>query len=305
MPETPERVPLQWLRNLLTVSRAVFWFLLLALVFHLLWSPYRTESVRAKTLDRLQQERNSRVIAMIHRADSVSVLGVSLRQSIGIEDSEAILRAIRLTPADQPIDLILHTPGGMVLAAEQIARALLQHQGPVTVFIPHYAMSGGTLIALAADKIVMDPNAVLGPVDPQIGSLPAASILKAVAEKPRSRVSDETLILADIATKARAQVAAFITEILLKHHPRDKAASLASLFSEGRWTHDYPITVQAAKGLGLPVTTDLPPLVYDLMDLYPQGRTGKPSVLYVPFTPSPASKELPTRSAPSTMPGPE
>ena len=129
MPETSERVPLQWLRSLLTVSRAVFWFLLLALVFHLLWSPYRTESVRAKTLDRLQQERNSRVIAMIHRADSLSVLGVSLRQSIGIEDSEAILRAIRLTPTDQPIDLILHTPGGMVLAAEQIARALLQHPG--------------------------------------------------------------------------------------------------------------------------------------------------------------------------------
>jgi ClpP class serine protease len=300
MSEKPERVPLQWLRNVLTVSRAIFWFFLLALVFQLLWSPYRTESVRAKTLDRLQQERNSRVIALIHREDSVSLFGVSLRRSISIEDSEAILRAIRLTPTEQPIDLILHTPGGMVLAAEQIARALLQHKGPVTVFVPHYAMSGGTLIALAADKIIMDPNAVLGPVDPQIGNIPAASILKAVAGKPRARVSDETLILADIATKARAQVAGFLTEILLKHHPRDKAASLAALFSEGRWTHDYPITVQAAKELGLPVTTDLPPLVYELMDLYPQGRTGKPSVLYVPFSPPPASQDRPTRSAPST-----
>jgi len=43
----------------------------------------------------------------------------------------------------------------------------------VTVFVPHYAMSGGTLIALTADEIVMDPNAVLGPVDPQIGNMPA------------------------------------------------------------------------------------------------------------------------------------
>jgi ClpP class serine protease len=285
------------LRNLVTVSRALFWFLLLALVFQLLWGPYRTDAARAKTLDRLQQERNSRVIAMIHREESVSLFGVSLRRSISIEDSEAILRAIRLTPADQPIDLILHTPGGMVLAAEQIAKALLQHEGPVTVFVPHYAMSGGTLIALAADKIVMDPNAVLGPVDPQIGAIPAASILKAVAAKPRARVSDETLILADIATKARAQVAAFLTEILLKHQPRAKAATLAALLSEGRWTHDYPITVQAARELGLPVSTDLPPLVHELMDLYPQGRTGKPSVLYVPFVPTPASQERPTRGA--------
>jgi ClpP class serine protease len=242
---------------------------------------------------------------MIHREDTVSIFGVSVSRSISIEDSEAILRAIRLTPTDQPIDLILHTPGGMVLAAEQIAKALLQHRGPVTVFVPHYAMSGGTLIALAADKIVMDPNAVLGPVDPQIGSMPAASILKAVAEKPRARVDDQTLMLADIATKARAQVAAFLTEILLKHYPRAKATTLAALFSEGRWTHDYPITVQAAREFGLPVTTDLPPLVYELMDLYPQGRTGKPSVLYVPFAPPPPNPERPMRSSPSTMPGRE
>ena len=55
---------------------------------------------------------------------------------INIEDSEAVLRAIRLTPDDQPIDLILHTPGGLVLAAEQIAKALVDHKGKVTVFIP-------------------------------------------------------------------------------------------------------------------------------------------------------------------------
>jgi ClpP class serine protease len=300
MSEKPARVPFQWLRNILTVSRAIFWLLLLALVFQLLWGPYRTGSARATTLERLQQERNSRVIAMIHREESVTAFGVALRRSISIEDSEEILRAIRLTPPEQPIDLILHTPGGMVLAAEQIARALLQRRGPVTVFVPHYAMSGGTLIALAADKIVMDPNAVLGPVDPQIGGMPAASILKAVAVKTPGKVKDETLILADIAAKARTQVAGFLTEILLKHHPKDKAAALGALLSEGRWTHDYPITVQTARELGLPVSTDLPPMVHELMDLYPQGRAGKPSVLYVPFSPQPVAPAPPTRSSPAT-----
>ncbi len=47
--------------------------------------------------------------------------------------------------------LIVPTPGGLVLAAEQIAKALAERKGKVTVFIPHYAMSGGTLIPLAAD----------------------------------------------------------------------------------------------------------------------------------------------------------
>jgi len=260
------------------------------------------ESARTKILDRLQSERKSRVIAMIHREDMVSIFGVSVRRSISIEDSEAILRAIRLTPPNDSIDLILHTPGGTVLAAEQISRALLQRQGPVTVFIPHYAMSGGTLIALAADKIVMDPNAVLGPVDPQVGGMPAASILKAVAAKSPARVNDQTLILADIASKAKAQVTAVLTEILLKHHPKAKAAALASTLSEGRWTHDFPITVQAAEKLGLRVSTDLPPLVYALMDLYPQGRTEKPSVLYVPFRPTPPNQERPARGSFEMLP---
>jgi ClpP class serine protease len=222
------------------------------------------------------------VIAMIHRQDSASILGVPVESHIDIEDSEAILRAIRLTPPEQPIDLILHTPGGLVLAAEQIAKALAERKAKVTVFIPHYAMSGGTLIALAADEIVMDANAVLGPVDPQIGEFPAASILRVLEVKKPEDIDDATIILADIAAKARVQVATFVAQVLSKHFPADRATKLAIALSEGRWTHDFPIPVQLARELGLPVTTDMPLMVYQLMDLYPQADTQRPSVVYVP-----------------------
>jgi ClpP class serine protease len=103
---------------------------------------------------------------MIQRQDTLSLFSVPVSSSISIEDSEAILRVIRLTPPDQPTDLLLRTPGGLLLAAEQISKALTEHKGKVTVFVPHYAMSGGTLMALAVDGIVMESNAVLGPVDP-------------------------------------------------------------------------------------------------------------------------------------------
>jgi ClpP class serine protease len=245
--------------------------------------PLRLEAARNDLLDRLQQQRKSRVIAMIHRQDTVSLFGVPVTSSIGIEDSEAILRAIRLTPTDQPIDLVLHTPGGLVLAAEQIALALLERTGKVTVFVPHYAMSGGTLLALTADQIVMDPHAVLGPVDPQIGDMPAASIVKLLDLKPTRQISDEMLVLTDVAQKARLQVAAFVDHVLLKHLPKERAALLATALSEGRWTHDFPITVDMAKQFGLPVSTDMPPLIYELMDLYPQSGQGRPSVMYVPL----------------------
>jgi ClpP class serine protease len=80
----------------------------------------------------------------------MSFLGFPIFRYIDINDSEEVLRAIHLTDASVPIDIVLHTPGGLVLAALQIARAIHKHKGKVTAFVPHYAMSGGTLTALAA-----------------------------------------------------------------------------------------------------------------------------------------------------------
>jgi len=271
-----------WSQRIANFARAVFWVGLVGLLLIQVFGSHSTENARNEIINRIEQERHSRVIALIHRQENVSFLGVPVSSSISIEDSEAVLRAIRLTPEDQPIDLILHTPGGLVLASEQIAKALVERKAKVTVFVPHYAMSGGTLIALAADEIVMDANAVLGPVDPQIGNLPAASILKLIELKKIDKVGDEMVILADMAQKARVQVATFVAQVLSKQMPEKEAVTLATILSEGRWTHDFPITVQGARQLGLKVSTDMPRTVYDLMDLYPQGGGQRPSVLYVP-----------------------
>ncbi len=292
------------LQRLWNVFKALLWIAVLFLVARQFWAAGRLESARAELLDRFQQQRKSRVIAMIHRQETFSLFGMPVSSSISIDDSEAILRAIRLTPPDQPIDLILHTPGGLLLAAEQIAKALVDHKGRVTVFVPHYAMSGGTLLALAADRIVMDPNAVLGPVDPQIGDMPAASIIKMVELKKPQFVSDEMLVLADVAQKARMQTLTFVVEVLLKHLPKERALQLATVLSEGRFTHDFPILVEVAKDLGLPISTDMPPIIYDIMDLYPQSGSGRPSVLYVPLrhTRGPQLERGGPRAAPSGKP---
>lgn len=288
-----------WSAHVANLARAAFWITLLVILVVQLVGSGGLDRQRAALLGQFEETRKSRVIAVIHRQESASILGVPVAESISIDDSEAVLRAIRLTPPEQPIDVILHTPGGLVLAAEQIAKALLEHKGKVTVFVPHYAMSGGTLIALAADEIVMDPNAVLGPVDPQIGDLPAASIVQVVAIKGPQRVGDEMLILADMAQKARLQVVSFVAQVLRKHMPEKQSIELATVLSEGRWTHDFPITVQMARELGLKVSTDMPRLVYDLMELYPQGGGMRPSVWYVPLRRTPANNSAPQ---PATRP---
>src|SRR5213596_4316761 len=184
---------------------------------------------RVRFLRTWERRRGSRVIALIHRQETMSLLGFPLIRYIDIQDSEELLRALRLTAEDVPIDIILHTPGGLALAAEQIAHAICRRQGKVTVYVPHYAMSGGTLIALAADEIVMDPNAVLGSLDPQLGQHPAASIVRAVEWKPIAEVDDQTLVLADVAEKAVNQVRESVKELLARSQPPGKAEELARL----------------------------------------------------------------------------
>lgn len=221
----------------------IFWlFILVSLL--LPWIRRRSlENSRIKLIQKIERTRGSRVITLIHRQETMSFLGFPVMRYIDIDDSEHVLRAIRMTPEDMPLDIILHTPGGLVLAAEQIALALKKHKAKVTVIVPHYAMSGGTLIALAADEILMDENAVLGPVDPQIGNYPAASILKVLDQKKKNRVRDETLILADISKKALSQVNDFVVSLLEENIDNERAKGLADALTCGQWTHDYPITI--------------------------------------------------------------
>ena len=261
----------------------LFWIFLMLSALQPVLRQRILENARRRLIARIEQARGSRVILLVHRQETMSFLGFPVFRYIDVHDSEEVIRAIHMTDPDVPIDIVLHTPGGLVLAALQIARAIKRHPAKVTAFVPHYAMSGGTLIALAADEIVMCEHAVLGPVDPQLGEYPAASVLKIVREKPVERIDDRTLILADTAEKAIHQVQSAVKEILAGRYPEDKSEELAKVLTEGRWTHDYPLTYEEAKKLGLHVSADMPKEVLQLMQLYPQPVRHARTVEYLPF----------------------
>jgi len=276
----------------------LFWAILLYLILEPQLRMRSLLSSRLNIIRRMERRYGMRIITMIHRQERVSILGIPVYRYIDIEDSEEVIRAIRTTPPDRPIALILHTPGGLVLAASQIAEALKRHPAKKIVIIPHYAMSGGTLIALAADEIWMDPNAVMGPLDPQLSTikgitLPAPSILRAVKLKGVDRVSDEMLILSDVAEKAIRQLKEIIINLVRDKIGESRAEKLAKVLTEGNWTHDYPITVEKAKELGLPVKEEIPPEVYELMKLYPQAMPVRPGIEYVPYPYPPTTPHHP------------
>jgi ClpP class serine protease len=233
---------------------------------------------RRRLLYEIARKRNATVVTLIHRQETLSLLGIPLLRHIDIDDSQGVLRAIRETPPGKTIEIILHTPGGLVLAASQIARALRDHNGKVVAVVPHYAMSGGTLIALAADEIFIDRHVALGPVDPQLGQYPAVSLVE-VAARP-GRHDDETLILADIGRKALVQIESVTAHLLERHFEPARASELAHLLAGGSWTHDHPLMAPELQHLGLPVRVGVPREERELMDHYPQPRGREAAVEY-------------------------
>lgn len=237
---------------------------------------------RRVKIQQIEGETGSRVITLIHRQERVSLFGFSSARYIDIDDAQAVLHAIRTTPDSQPISLILHTPGGLVLAAMQIARAVQAHPAKVTAYVPIFAMSGGTLIALAADEIVMGEFSLMGPIDPQIAGLPGPSIVRVREQKSLDQIHDLTLVLADVSEKAITQLRKGAADLMASRLGQGRALEIAERLTGGYFTHDYAIYADEARSLGLSVSTALPETVMELITLYPQPVRQQAAVEYLP-----------------------
>ncbi len=246
-------------------------------------------SERRRIIEAIEKERGTKVITLIHRKEPWFKEGDP--GYITIEDTEHILRQIKATAKDKPIDVILHTPGGLALAAEMIATALHEHPAKVTVFIPFYAMSGGTLLALTADEIYMEKFSVMGPVDPQIEGVPASAYMLVLEKKKMDTIADKTIALAYIAAMAVKNMKGFVKHLLAEKMEEEKAEKVAEFLTGGYITHDTPLTIEVAKPMNLPVREGVPQKVFDLFLTCEFGVCERPSLTYVPHQPTrPANK---------------
>ena len=233
----------------------------------------RIQSERSAILGELESQRGTRALTLIHRREPWAV---EEGGHITIEDSEALLAQIRRTPADRPIDLIIHTPGGVALAAEMIAKAVKKHPAPVTAIVPFYAMSGGSLIVLAADEILMEKESILGPVDPQIGGFPSRSLITLPARKPIAAISDEMVVLSEMAQRSVDQVKEFVKWLLEDKLPPKDRDAVAIFLTGGYISHDTPIVLDVVREYGLPAKEGIPAAVYELFRTFEFGECARP-----------------------------
>lgn len=228
---------------------------------------------RSEIISRLEKARGTRVITLIHRREPWEEKDENY---ISIEDTEHVLMRIRQTPENKDVDLILHTSGGLVLAAEMIAMAVKNHPAKVSVIVPFYAMSGGTLIALAADEIIMERDSVLGPVDPQLGGLPAGTLISLLEKKPVENISDDNIMLSEEAKKGLERVQKLVKWLLEDKMEKELAKKLAEFLTGGYTTHDTPIVFEVAKVFGLNVKQGIPREVYELFRTFEFGACSRP-----------------------------
>jgi ClpP class serine protease len=241
-----------------------------------LWAgpPLQSDAGTRALIAKLEAERGSRVIAIIHRENME-------RAYLDIADLEDALTAIRMTPKDKPLDVVVHSPGGHLLVGQQIARAVKAHPAKTTVFVPYFARGASTLIAFAADEIVMSAHAALSPIDPYTGIGSASSVLKAIAGKPIAKVDDETVICADVARKMMDEAKRVTCELMHSKHDHNGACHLADELVSGKFSYDRAITASAAKEAGLNVNLKMSATVYDLIRSCRRGDMVEASVSYL------------------------
>lgn len=98
---------------------------------------------------------------------------------INDNDMNGFMNAVCSMDKSKGLDLILHTPGGVVTATESLVTYLRKiFDNNIRVIVPHMAMSAGTMIACSSKEILMGKESSLGPVDPQYRNVPAQGVLK-------------------------------------------------------------------------------------------------------------------------------
>jgi ClpP class serine protease len=231
---------------------------------------------RQRIIEEIEKERGTKVITMIHKKELWTEPGKD--PEIGIEDTETILQQMRKVPPETPVDFIIHTPGGYALAAQMMAMAIKFHPSKVTAMVPFYAMSGGSLMTLAAGEIRMEKYSVLGPVDPQIptpdGMYPAGSIATLVKTKPIQNITDRMVIMSDAANLEIENAKAFVIWLLQDKMDKEQAERVADFLARGYMSHATPITLDVARALGLNVVEGIPDKVYELFKTF--AFTGQP-----------------------------
>ena len=187
---------------------------------------------------------------------------------ISSDDVADVLSQISALDKRQPIDIILHTRGGGAGESDQIAAALVERPN-TCAYVPIFANSGGTEIALATKTIVMGRAAELGPIDLKLGDWSARDLVR-TAEELGESASEELRLLAKNATKALKDETRRVCRLINRAHKGLlgwRRCALAKALTSGDMPHEQGIQFRLAKKLHMNVRQGVPKSLYAILNL--------------------------------------
>ncbi len=224
------------------------------------------------------EKSNTLLIEFIHDLGDGFIGRDSAPQQIVFDEAFEAIALIRQANPRSKIVIVLHTLGGYARPAHMIALAIKEHlrktkhnskRDPhVVAYVPYVAMSGGAMIALAAEKVAMDATASLGPIDTIYGGFPTETYRDLLEQKGPLATQDVLVMLAHEAEKYDRYADRIAREIIHDNHKAEDRDPdfLADYLSSGKLSHSEAISPAGAKELGVNVTTKIPPEIYGLVD---------------------------------------
>lgn len=219
--------------------------------------------------------RKNNIISIIH---STANLNLTLSDTtITINTHMNFIKEYEKMNKDEDIHIIMHTTGGALSSAEAICNCILNHQqgnykGKIIAHIPYYAYSGGCMIAIACDKIIMSTNAILGPCDGQkliTGVHSISSIINTVKHKTeKGEKTSEIWIAASLDAELCIKRQAKYVDKLVKSgkFSEDIGAKIYQEFFSGQYNHDQTFNAEEALSLGLniEIVNAMPPRIANI-----------------------------------------
>lgn len=250
-------------------------FLVMGLIFFILsggmvnvvGTTYKEARLRER-IERFEREHNAKVLFLVHRKRQVGLWGVPVYEYLEVFDAHRLLRELREVDESKKVVLIVHSPGGQLTAGLQIAKVLRERKGEVVVVVPYFAMSAGTLIALAADEIYAGEGAVFGPIDPQVPGANGELMPAVMVERAYREVSQRDLrsaVIYQVSVSALRQMERFLREELFRDRDEREKEKLIKRLLWTNNTHDFPIFAEELKQLGIKVRVGIPQELRDIV----------------------------------------
>lgn len=223
---------------------------------------------------------NNNIISIIHSS------GTSMSSAIGDDDNMItikthmdFIKGYERIDKNKDINIIMHTTGGSLSSTEAICNCILNHhtsgyQGKINMYIPYYSYSGGCMIALSCDKVVMLKNAILGPCDAQkyVGcphSIAAIIDTANYKKTMKEKINETWLASSYDANLCKERQHKFVNKLIqLGKFSEDVGAIIYDEFFSGKYNHDKIFSAQEAKDLGLniEICDDMPSQIKSITD---------------------------------------